>query len=107
MLNRKMIRCKKESIEWLEFELLQPFPEVVHGVLTRKADLSHIPELFDLADLIAPRQVHGDRVEIAPFQGDCDGLITSEQDVGLLIRHADCQAALFYDPVKKVIANVH
>ncbi|NGX27502.1 MAG: hypothetical protein K940chlam6_01439, partial [Chlamydiae bacterium] len=30
-----MIRRKKENIEWLEFEQLQQFPEVVHGIFLR------------------------------------------------------------------------
>lgn len=38
---------------------------------------------------------------------DCDGLMTSHKDWGLLIDHADCQAAIFYDPVHKAIANIH
>ncbi|MDN3507073.1 MAG: peptidoglycan editing factor PgeF [Simkaniaceae bacterium] len=96
-----MIRCKKENLEWLEFELLQPHLGVKHGVFTRNTDLTLIP------NICSPRQVHGAHVEIAPFEGECDGLITLEPGVSLLIRHADCQAAIFYDPVKKAIANVH
>ena len=37
----------------------------------------------------------------------CDGLITTERGVGLLINHADCQAALFYDPQKEIIGAAH
>jgi len=36
-----------------------------------------------------------------------DGIITDMKDVFLVIQVADCQAVMFYDPVKKVIANVH
>ena len=38
---------------------------------------------------------------------DFDAMVTNQQGVGLLIRHADCQAATFYDPVSKAIGNVH
>jgi len=110
-----MIRRKKENIQWLEFELLQPFPEVVHGVFTRhgglsfteEGSLSLVSKLLSLSSLEAPKQVHSDVVEIVPPKGECDGLITAERGVGLLIRHADCQAAIFFDPKQKVIANVH
>ena len=30
-----------------------------------------------------------------------------QKDCGLVIQHADCQAAIFFDPVRKAIANVH
>lgn len=36
-----------------------------------------------------------------------DGIITNIKDICLVIQVADCQAVLLYDPVKKVIANVH
>lgn len=36
-----------------------------------------------------------------------DGLITNVKGVTLLIKVADCQAIFIYDPVKKVIGNVH
>ncbi len=33
--------------------------------------------------------------------------MTEKRGVGLGVRHADCQAAIFYDPKKHVIAGVH
>ncbi len=41
------------------------------------------------------------------FYEGYDGVITREKGVGLLVRHADCQAALFFDPKSETIANVH
>ena len=38
---------------------------------------------------------------------DVDGLLTNLKGVGLEIRTADCQSILLYDPVKKVIGNIH
>lgn len=127
-----MIRCKKENLEWLEFEQLQQFPEVVHGVFLRHGGMSKGPfdslnfgggtgddldaiarnrkrvsQLFDLSNLITSKQMHADLVEWAQDHLQCDGLITTEENIGLLIKHADCQAAIFYDPVQRVIANVH
>jgi polyphenol oxidase len=37
----------------------------------------------------------------------CDAIVTKEKDIGLAITHADCQAALFFDPQNKVIAAAH
>lgn len=38
---------------------------------------------------------------------DVDGLITNVSGIALVTQYADCTPLLFYDPIKKVIANVH
>lgn len=38
---------------------------------------------------------------------NCDALMTAVPGVALMINHADCQAAIFYDPLNQAIANVH
>ncbi len=38
---------------------------------------------------------------------DFDGLMTSTPGLSLMMTHADCQAALFYDPLLHVAANIH
>jgi len=38
---------------------------------------------------------------------DSDILLTRQPGLGLLIKQADCQAVMLYDPVRRVIANVH
>lgn len=62
--------------------------------------------------IVEANQVHGASVEtvreIATSRVDsCDGLVTNLKGVALSMQHADCQAALFYDPVHKAIASVH
>ncbi len=132
-----MIHKSKGTIEWLEFNLLADDPHIRHGVFLRKGgvskephlsslnvvmgigdDLSHVQEnrkrireTLDLSHLVSTRQVHGsDVVHVTNPLFDYpphDGLMTSEKDIGLLIVHADCQAALFYDPIHKAVASVH
>ena len=41
------------------------------------------------------------------IDGFHDALITHEIGVALPILHADCQAAIFYDPITGAIANAH
>jgi YfiH family protein len=36
-----------------------------------------------------------------------DGIVTNKLNLGLLITHADCQSACFYDSVNHAVANVH
>lgn len=38
---------------------------------------------------------------------DVDGLLTNTPGVSLMMKHADCQVALFYDTQHHAIANVH
>ncbi|MFI0434867.1 MAG: peptidoglycan editing factor PgeF [Parachlamydiaceae bacterium] len=38
---------------------------------------------------------------------DVDGLVTSCPGVSLMMKHADCQVAIFYDTQRHAIANVH
>src|SRR5574344_813382 len=38
---------------------------------------------------------------------DADGMITNIEGIGLATKVADCQAIFLYDPVKKVIGNIH
>ena len=46
-------------------------------------------------------------VETSEELQDVDGLITDQTNIALTTKNADCILFLFYDPVKKVIANVH
>lgn len=68
--------------------------------------------------LVTGNQTHEDEILLAdPYlekerwlakvTPSSDGIFTQKRDVALSIFHADCQAALFYDPKTKTIANVH
>lgn len=62
--------------------------------------------------LVHSKQVHGKEVALIEEKRDTrltgyDALMTNEPGIGLLISHADCQAALFYDPKQLAIAAVH
>ncbi len=58
-------------------------------------------------------QVHGNLITVVTnIDQDtelpsCDGMVTAEPGVGLLILQADCQAILLQDPVQSVIACIH
>lgn len=52
---------------------------------------------------LAAVKSYGDAFEV----NDRDALVTDIEETGLMIQVADCQALLFYDPVKRVAAAVH
>lgn len=75
-----------------------------------------VAEALQLSHIASLKQKHGKEVKkieestLLKFQQEDvtgDALVTSLSDIGLLITHGDCQAALFYDPLHRVIANVH
>ena len=68
---------------------------------------------IDENNFVKPLQTHTsivkciDRVKLSEELQDIDGLITDKANITLTTKNADCILFLFYDPVKKVIANVH
>jgi len=79
-----------------------------------KTNRRQLKQSLGLEYLVSANQVHGDQVTIVEdIRQDtevthCDGLITSQPGVGLLIQQADCQAVLLHDPTQGgVIAAVH
>lgn len=71
--------------------------------------------------LIFLHQVHDDKIQVLKKDNNdlhdvfepakevytADGIITDIPGVALVIQVADCQGVMLYDPVKKVIANIH
>jgi YfiH family protein len=68
-----------------------------------------------LNDLARAVQVHGGQAAIITSAGhahkedipEVDILVTTVPGLGLLIKQADCQAVMLYDPANRVVANVH
>ena len=132
-----MERKQQGNVEWLEFELLSDFPKLTHGVFLRHGgastgdfsslnlghDLGDVPEnvnsnlecvrgLLGINKLVEARQSHGITVarideRTSERLHDTDGFMTDTLGVASLVKHADCQAAIFYDPVHHAIANIH
>jgi YfiH family protein len=137
MIDGRNMEFEKKKVEWLEFDLLEPYPHVVHGVFLRHGGASKGPfaslnlssdvgdhpdsvkvnreavrKATDFAKIIYAQQTHGTnvhRVNAKNFEKSvaADALFTTEKNLGLAVTHADCQAAIFYDPVHEAIAIAH
>jgi len=63
--------------------------------------------------IYVPIQTHKDNIKCIDLNmfkknlSNTDALITDKKDIVLATRNADCILLFFYDPIKKVIANVH
>lgn len=67
---------------------------------------------FDLDKLFYMNQVHGNNVVIVDENSprlidNCDGIITKEKELTLMVMVADCIPMIFIDRVKGVVAAVH
>ncbi len=68
---------------------------------------------LNAAQVTSPRQVHGNRVAVITSADagttipDTDGLVTTAPHVALLLRFADCQPILLYDPVRHALGLIH
>ncbi|MEZ5315267.1 MAG: peptidoglycan editing factor PgeF [Chlamydiales bacterium] len=129
-----MERHVDNHIEWLTFDHLSACPKLIHGVFLRHGGVSQGEfsslnfglnqgddphavainrkrglTILGIEDFTLLYQIHSNRVveATARLQEEGDALITQKKKLGLLILHADCQAAIFYDPIHHALANVH
>jgi len=78
-----------------------------------KSNENKVAQSLRLSSIVRGHVVHGKTIVAVnknspgTIETSSDGIATHETNVGLLMTHADCQAAIFYDPIKHVLANVH
>ena len=130
------MQFEKRKTEWLEYDLLEPYTHLFHGTFLRHGGVSegHFTslnvgnatsdhpdnvkrnrEIVNQAagvDVIYPHQSHGAAVQRITAKNrhqlpHADALFTTEKKIGLGIAHADCQAAIMYDPEHEAIGAVH
>jgi hypothetical protein len=79
------------------------------------ANLERIQNTLRARRLVFLDQIHGNTVlplheadlEHLENSPPADGMVTNVPGVGLLIKQADCQAVILYDPKRRVVANIH
>lgn len=92
--------------ENLDFSQNSAFEKASYDRLSKALEI-------DEKTLIKPVQMHTsyvkciDQILDSSQLQNVDGLITNQKGIALTTKNADCILFLFYDPVKKVIANVH
>ena len=128
---------ERQKLEWLEFDLLESYPHVSHGVFSRHGGMSQgsfgtlnlstavgdhpdrvkenretVRKAMGLPHICYAQEKHGANVHRVTAKNldkipPADALFTTEKNVGLAATHADCQVAIFYDPVHEAIAIAH
>lgn len=126
----------KDRLEWLEFDLLKPYPWIAQAVFLKHGGTSQGPfSSLNLSDKVGdhPDSLKVNRETVKKSLGipeivyanqehtanvievtsattklpPADALFTRVKNLGIAVTHADCQAAIFYDPVNEVIAVAH
>ncbi len=66
------------------------------------------PDFEHTSHVVCVESLGEERPELkeARFQ-NTDGLISNQKRIALMATNADCNLLILYDPVKKVIANIH
>ena len=83
-----------------------------------RTNLGLVRKFSGLENIICVHQVHGVKIfhaasrhcspdKESAARPEADGIISQRPNTGLMIRHADCQAAVMFDPVQTVAANIH
>ncbi len=132
--NENVIHIKRNGFEYLQFKKLNEYPEIKHAYALKPLDfrrhkgndvVANYKMLFNdlnisIETLVKPTQEHTNNVKIIDLKvnknepdifmdylKETDGLITNKKEITLASTNADCILFLIYDPVKKVISNVH
>lgn len=133
LTNDIVIHKQTDQIEYLQFRKLLEYSYSIEHAYTlkpldfRKKNNNLLDSAlkiaraldFNVNSVVRPMQTHSNHVKCIDkvtehnniYQNeeleDTDGILTNQKEVVLSIQTADCIALLLYDPVGKVIANIH
>lgn len=125
--NEEIVYVEKEGIEYIQFKKLLKYgikhaytlkSEGIDFAFNQEKNISSYEKLckaieIDSKTVVQPVQTHTDvvkcidKIELTEDLNNVDGLITDKPGIALTTKNADCILFVFYDPIKKVIANVH
>lgn len=133
--NENIIHIKKNGIEYIQFRKLLEYEDVLTHCFTLKpldfGDNSNYELKKDLVtdnyklicnelsvdykNIVRPYQTHTNNVAEAKDNvgiflnefTEVDGLITNKNNKALSLTYADCTPIYLFDPIKKVIGNIH
>lgn len=125
--NEEIVYVEKEGIKYIQFKRLLKYG-IKHAYTLKQEEIDFsfnqekheesyrsLCKVLDINfdSVIEPVQTHTDIVKCIDTHlsteevQNVDGLITNKKGLALTTKNADCILFLFYDPVKKVICNVH
>ena len=137
LTNNNIIHITGENIDYIQFKKLLEYQDIITHAYTLKHEKIYFgPNLsnneyeenysllcnelnIDKNNIVRPHQHHTANVQIISkkkttsleynndYLKETDGLITNKKDIILSTTNADCILFLLFDPINKVVANVH
>ncbi|MCI9063995.1 MAG: peptidoglycan editing factor PgeF [Clostridia bacterium] len=105
--NYRTARVGNAEIKAEEYELaVKSYKDICKELNINYNDIVKTNQLHTDNVKIIEEKILKDRPDFAIYK-ETDGLITNKQDLVLSTTNADCILLIFFDPVKKVIANTH
>ncbi len=134
--NENIVHIKTENTEYLQFRKLLEYKDIIthaygigidknyrtsrpNGNITKqelekaKKDYEQLCKELNTKsnNIVKTLQAHTDNIirvdKIEKLDLQVDGLCTNKSDIILATTNADCILLIFFDPIKKVIANTH
>jgi hypothetical protein len=125
--SKEVIFKNEYGIEYMQFQkLLDLGINHCYTLLSKNIDFGTESKFYDesidkickvmkieKSKLFIPKQTHTDIVKCVNLETskeelvETDGLITNKEEIAIATKNADCILLFFYDPAKKVIANIH
>ena len=107
--NFRTARANKESLPKEEYEkALKDYKELCDAINTDYIKVVKTNQNHTKNVKIIEKKIINDAPDFNLSEySNTDGLVTNKSDIILSTTNADCILLLFFDPVKKVIANVH
>lgn len=129
--NENIIHVNKDGTEYLQFKRLLEYKNIINCYTLRENNLDfrrnfeqedeHILNEsykkickalnIERQSIVRPYQKHTDCIKNVENSSqkfeNVDGLITDKTGINLMLTFADCTPIFLYDPINKVIANVH
>ena len=129
IFNENIIYKNTGKIKYIQFKKLKEYPEIEHAFVIKPLNFRGTDEVrllenykkiakvldIDVEKIVKPHQTHTDNIYNVKDEigihieklNNVDGLLTSEKQRILSLTFADCMPIYLYDPVKKVIGNIH
>lgn len=97
------------------FDSLNVSDETGDNPTNVNANLRIVMGIMGTEQWLSMNQVHGKDISLCreglepatPSVVNADAIISNQSNVALMVKSADCQAIILFDPIQRVLANVH
>lgn len=107
--NYRTKRANKEQLTTMEYEkAIKDYTNLCNSIKSNYINLVKTNQMHTNEVKVVEEKINKDQpdIDVEKYK-NTDGLVTNKKNIILSTTNADCILLLFYDPIKKVIANTH